>query len=80
MQGQHGGYIGMLEFKRIQAPAELQMLVYYFRMLKTQQASQWIKFSTMPCATLEVVGNELRFVLYLSFPLDLLAALPFVGM
>ena len=70
----------MLEIKRLQASAELQMLVYYFDMLQTQQTSQIMESSTMPCATLEVVGNELRFGPHLRFPLHLPAALPFIGM
>ena len=70
----------MLEFKRMQLSAELKMLVYYFEMLAIRQTSQIMKFSSMPCATLEVVGNELRFAPYLGYPLDLPAALPFVGM
>ena len=70
----------MLEFERMQLSAELKMLVYYFKMLAIWQTSQIMEFSSMPCATLEVVGNELRFAPYLGYPLDLPAALPFLGM
>ena len=82
VQGQRGAWIGSLEFKRMQASAELQMLEYYRIMLRKQQDEEdpTLHFSTMPLAALEVVGNELRFALHHALVPALRAAMSFIGM
>ena len=80
MQGPLGGWIGRLEFQHEQAPAEMQMLLYYYHMLRDSRTLPIMHSSTMPSATLEVVGNELRFVPHHDFLLTLPAAMPFFAM
>ena len=61
MQGQLGAWVGSLEFKRMQASAELEMIAYYRLMLQKERNNPAVHFSSVPSAALEVVGNELRF-------------------
>ena len=77
MQGQLGAWIGSLEFKRMQASAELQMLSYYRIMLQKERNNPAVHFSSVPSAALEVVGNELRCAPHDAVLFTLPAAMPF---
>jgi hypothetical protein len=66
VQGPTGAWLGVLEFKRQQAPAELQLVRYYHDSMKEHlqpSSPAWIN-TRMACATLEVVENELRYRSY----------------
>jgi hypothetical protein len=64
MQGPRHSWIGLVEFKRMQGDAELQAARYFFDYVKrkVRARDQIVENSVMPCAVLEVVGNELRWV------------------
>jgi len=63
MQGPKDAWIGVLEFKRMQGDAELQLARYFHKYLSDRvgNRTQAVCMSLMPCVTLEVVGNELRY-------------------
>jgi hypothetical protein len=52
----------LVEFKRMQGDAELQAARYFFDYVKrkVRGSEEIVENSVMPCAVLEVVGNELR--------------------
>jgi hypothetical protein len=52
----------LVEFKRMQGDAELQAARYFFDYVKrkVRGPEEIVGNSVMPCAVLEVVGNELR--------------------
>ena len=70
VQGPLGGWVGILGFKCVQASAELQIIVLYHRVLRKQRTLPMMQSSTMPCATLEVVGCELRCASQHGLPAD----------
>ncbi|KAL0023364.1 hypothetical protein WJX77_011404 [Trebouxia sp. C0004] len=55
--------VGILEFKRVEGPAELQIAKYCMRQMRDMRSSSSRLYlhSFMPMATCEVVGSELRF-------------------
>ncbi len=56
--------VGILEFKRVEGPAELQIAKYCMskmRALRNSSSRLYLR-SFMPMATCEVVGSELRLV------------------
>ncbi|DBA86104.1 TPA: hypothetical protein ACH3X1_005623 [Trebouxia sp. C0004] len=55
--------VGILEFKRVEGPAELQIAKYCMRQMRDMRSSssRLYQHSFMPMATCEVVGSELRF-------------------
>jgi len=62
MQGPKGVWVGVLECKRMQGDAELQLARYFQDYLRVpvENKAPVVCMSLMPCVTLEVVGNELR--------------------
>ena len=56
--------VGILEFKRVEGPAELQIAKYCMRQMRDMRSSSSRLYlhSFMPMATCEVVGSELRSV------------------
>ena len=56
--------IGILEFKRVEGPAELQIAKYCMTQMRDMRSSSSRLYlhSFMPMATCEVVGSELRSV------------------
>ena len=54
--------VGILEFKRVEGPAELQIAKYCMGKMKEMRDSSSLLYmrSFMPMATCEVVGSELR--------------------
>ena len=56
--------VGILEFKRVEGPAELQVAKYCMRQMRDMRSSSSRLYlhSFMPMATCEVVGSELRSV------------------
>ena len=62
MQGPKDAWIGLLEFKRMQGDAELQLARYFqeYLRIRVENRARAVCMSLMPCVTLEVVGNELR--------------------
>ena len=56
--------VGILEFKRVEGPAELQIAKYCMRQMRDlrSSSSRLYLHSFMPMATCEVVGSELRSV------------------
>ena len=56
--------VGILEFKRVEGPAELQIAKYCMRQMRDMRnsSSRLYLHSFMPMATCEVVGSELRLV------------------
>ncbi|KAL0036505.1 hypothetical protein WJX77_010488 [Trebouxia sp. C0004] len=55
--------VGILEFKRVEGPAELQVAKYCMSQMRDlrSSSSRLYSHSFMPMATCEVVGSELRF-------------------
>ncbi|KAL0031182.1 hypothetical protein WJX77_008504 [Trebouxia sp. C0004] len=63
--------VGILEFKRVEGPAELQIAKYCMRQMRDMRSSssRLYQHSFMPMATCEVVGSELRFgAVWKGFP------------
>ena len=54
--------VGILEFKRVEGPAELQIAKYCMSKMKELRSSSSLLYlrSFMPMATCEVVGSALR--------------------
>ena len=55
-------WVGLLEFKRMQGDAELQLARYYLSHVRShrQHETPVYRATSLPCVTLEVVGDELR--------------------
>ena len=62
MQGPKDAWIGLLEFKRTQGDAELQLARYFqeYLRIRVENRARAVCTSLVPCVALEVVGNELR--------------------
>jgi hypothetical protein len=63
VQDRNGAWVGILEFKRMQAPAELQLVKYFYDELNLRRRhyQHAMKTTRAACVSLEVVGNEMRY-------------------